>query len=387
MKKNSNNKKGTSLPLIIFILISALVGACFGFIISYKLSNDLTAVQFILRLAETMLIFFIVMFVHIIIHEAGHLIAGLMRGYRFLSFLMLNVMITRKDGKFRFSRYSIPGAGGQCLMVPPAEGDTDAGIAFYNAGGIITNAVTGLVSGVILMLFYDSMSFEATIFLMSFAIIGIIFAIQNGVPMTMGGLPNDGRNMKELKKDKFSTQVFLDTMRITAAMQQGDDIEKLMPEYKCDGRQLDLSNPIHAMALNFDLYASLVKMDFAKSCEIIDRALESSDKLVGLYYKEFKLEQIFMSLVHPAYSHDVEKLLDKDILNYMNKMSAVRPDVLRISYTVALLHEHDEKKAEKIYERFKKMCKNYHSLSEVRYQTRLVDMVGDIYEKQKERIG
>lgn len=344
-------------------------------IISYKLGDDLSSVQLILCLIEVMFIFVFVVFAQIIIHEAGHLIAGLMRGYRFLSFMILNFMITRKDGKFHFSRFGIPGAGGQCLMVPPAEGDTDAGIAFYNAGGVIINAVVGIVSGLILAFFYDSMSFEAISFVWAFTIIGVIFAIQNGVPMSMGGLPNDGKNIKELKKDRFSTQVFLNSMRILASLQQGEDIDSVMPEYMCDDRELNLENSIHAMALNFDLCAAVSRKDFGKACVIIDRALEASDKMVDIYVREFRMEQVFMAVAYPAYGHDAGRLMDDDLRAYMNKQALVRPDVLRMQYAYVRLYEHDEEKADAIYERFVKMCKTFYNLSEVRYETELVDML------------
>lgn len=375
MKINTKKIKETILSFVVIIAICALIGATFGIIISNKLGSELTTMQLILRLLEIMLIFVFVMFVQVIIHEIGHLIAGLMRGYRFLSFMILNLMITRRDGKFHFSRFGIPGAGGQCLMVPPAEGDTDAGIALYNAGGIIINTFTAIITGVMLALFYDSMSFETVSILWAMTAIGVMFALQNGIPMTMGGLPNDGKNIRELKKDRFSTFVFLKTMRVVATMQEGGDIDREMPKYLCDDRDIDLKNPIHAMALNFDLSAAVSRMDFKKACAIIDRAMENADKLVGIYRYEFKMEQVFMAAVCKEYAHDVDGLLDDDLRNYMKKMSCARPDVLRMQYGIARMYERDEKKAGDIYERFIKMCKNFHSLSDVRYQTQIIEKV------------
>lgn len=375
MKTNIKMIKEKVLPVVAFMFMCSLLGASFGMIISDKLGSDLSVLQLILRLLELMLIFVVIMFVQIIIHEAGHLIAGLMRGYRFLSFMILNLMITCKDGKFRFSRFGIPGAGGQCLMVPPAEGDTDAGIAFYNAGGIIINALTAIVAGIILLLCYDTMSFEAVSILWMFTIIGLIFAFQNGIPMSMGGLPNDGKNIRELKKDKFSTDVFIKSMRVVAAMQEGDDIDSVMPQYLCDDRDIDLKNPIHAMALNFDLSAAVSRMDFKKACAIIDRAMENADKLVGIYRYEFKMEQAFLAAVFKDYAHDAGTLLDDDLRKYMKNMALSRPDVLRMQYGIARMYERDEKKAAGIYERFVKVSNNFHSISDVRYQTQIMEML------------
>lgn len=375
MKINFKKIGSAAASLVIFIILCGLIGASFGFIISDKLGTELSTLQLILRLIEVMFIFLTAAFLQVIIHETGHLAAGLIRGYRFLSFMILNVMITRKAGKFHFSRFGIPGAGGQCLMVPPEKGDTDGGIAFYNAGGIIINALLGVMFFVILLIWYDSMSFETVSATWAMAVIGFLFALQNGIPLTMGGIPNDGKNIKELKRDRFSTNVFLNSMRVVAAMQEGDDIDSVMPQYMCDDRQLDLHNPIHAMALNLDLSRAVVKMDFEKACDIIDRALEHGDEIVTIYRNEFRMEQIFMSVVRPEYGHDADKLLDKDILTYMNKMARMRPDVIRILYAVARLHERDEKKADELYRNFNNICRTFHILSDVRYQTRIIEMV------------
>ena len=375
MKINLKRIKKESLPPIIFLVVCVLVGMSYGYIINDKLGGDLSFPMLILRLLEAMAMFFIVMFVHIIIHEIGHLIAGLMRGYRFLSFMILNIMITRKDGKFHFSRFGIPGAGGQCLMVPPTSGDSDAGIAFYNAGGVIINALVGIITGTILALFYSEMSFEVVSLLLSFAIIGVFFALTNGIPTTMGGIPNDGKNMLELKKDRFSTEVFLKSMQVVAAMQEGNDIESVMPSYMCDDREIDFNNPIHVMALNLDLSAAMSRMDLKKACDIIDRAMPHAHEMVAIYRYEFKMEGAFLAAVLKEYAHDASTVFDKDLINYMQKMSVMRPDVLRMQYGIVRMYEHNEKKATEIYDRFVKMCNSYHSISDVRYQTQLIEMV------------
>ena len=54
----------------------------------------------------------------IVLHEGGHLLFGLLSGYRFVSFRIFNWTLIRQEGKFRLKRFGIAGTGGQCLMFP-----------------------------------------------------------------------------------------------------------------------------------------------------------------------------------------------------------------------------------------------------------------------------
>ena len=50
----------------------------------------------------------------IVLHEGGHLLFGLLSGYRFVSFRIFNWTLIRQEGKFRLKRFGIAGTGGQC---------------------------------------------------------------------------------------------------------------------------------------------------------------------------------------------------------------------------------------------------------------------------------
>ena len=69
-------------------------------------------------------------FLHIIIHEAGHLVFGLISGYRFLSFRIFSIIFVKVDGHIVRKRYSLRGTAGQCLMYPPKE-ECDGSFPIY----------------------------------------------------------------------------------------------------------------------------------------------------------------------------------------------------------------------------------------------------------------
>lgn len=66
----------------------------------------------LLLVCEVCLCLYAAFFLQIIIHEAGHLIFGLLSGYRFCSFRIGSLMWIKKEGKLQLKRYSIAGTAG-----------------------------------------------------------------------------------------------------------------------------------------------------------------------------------------------------------------------------------------------------------------------------------
>lgn len=265
-------------------------------------------------------------------------------------------------------------------MMPPAKGDTDFGIAFYNAGGVVMNCIVSIVALVLSLCFYDYFVWDTLVFLFSMCFTGFLFAFINGIPMVSGGVPNDGMNICELKKDAFATRVFLTTMRVMGKLQQGVNLDQISEEildngYLTSGVVIDYENPIHASAVNFDLSLAVARLDFDKAHVILDQLEPSFDSIIPIYQKEVTYERVFLYLVSPREGVDVGELIDSETLNYFEMQTAFRPTTLRVKYAFARLYENDEAKAEGIYTQFQKICKSYHIQGEVQTERRLVEYV------------
>ena len=120
----------SALKLLVFFGIGCLIGivlVCAG-IVSF---TDMTWNELVQKLAkiealEVVGIFagsivctLVAFILQIVLHEGGHLLFGLLSGYRFVSFRIFNWTLIRQEGKFRLKRFGIAGTGGQCLMLPP----------------------------------------------------------------------------------------------------------------------------------------------------------------------------------------------------------------------------------------------------------------------------
>lgn len=374
-KKTSHKILRTIKLAIIGIIIGFGAGFVIGKIIKPALHADISFADVALTIFLALVFFVLSFIIHIVVHEVGHMIAAMARGWKFLSFMIMGVVLNRRNGRLRLSRFSMAGAAGQCLMLPPENGDTPFGIALYNAGGVLANLLLTVIASVILFMPSTHHSLTETVFLLCVIIVGLYLIIMNGIPHKLAGLPNDGLNMLSLRNDKFATMVFLRSMRLIGYLMQNDTSRLEAMTYMCDNRDINFSNPIHVMALSSDLSLAMLRMDFGKANAIMQRAEPHMSRMITIYRNELTLERIYLTLIRPHYPEDINRLLDKSISKYLQVQSVFRPSALRVQYALAVIHEGDSNKAEKIYERFQRVSRKYYLQGEIKYEQQLVDFV------------
>ena len=147
------------LKTILKFLISLVIGMAVGLLIATVLIvsfTDMTFAEFMVKLKSAKLsdglvgagvgiiAFIVSIAVLVIIHEAGHLVCGLLSGYRFVSFRIFNFTIIKIDGKLRVRKYSIAGTGGQCLLTPPSLPleKIPTGLVQFRRGAVQSHRIT-----------------------------------------------------------------------------------------------------------------------------------------------------------------------------------------------------------------------------------------------------
>ena len=129
-----------------------------GSIVCIGLFSDMTVAEFMEKLkgiavlellgviAFSLFSAFVGGFLQIVIHEAGHLVAGLLSGYKFISFRIFNYTILKTAEGLKVKKFGISGTGGQCLMTPPDGPAEDLKFVFYNLGGVLFNLLFSAVA-------------------------------------------------------------------------------------------------------------------------------------------------------------------------------------------------------------------------------------------------
>ena len=170
------------------ILGIMIVGGIIGYAVG-KIAGDTLS-----RVDKPNIILFLItgvisFILQVIIHEAGHLVFGLLSGYRFISFRVFDFKIIKDQNgelKIRFER--LAGTGGQCLMRAPEYVEGKFRYKLYLLGGVTFNLVFSIVFWLVLPSYYTLL----------FALIGYALAFLNLIPMGF----NDGMTFYHASKDE-----------------------------------------------------------------------------------------------------------------------------------------------------------------------------------------
>lgn len=176
------------------------------------------------------LAFFAITMAHVALHEAGHGVCGALSGYAFVSYRISELMwIRREDERIHFARFSLAGTGGQCLMDPPDPVDGRYPVVLYNMGGSLANLLVALISFVLSHVLSDR-PIPSSLLLIS-ALVGVVFALMNGVPLRTALVSNDGMNTLELMRSPAARRSLWVQMRANACLARGQRLRELPADW------------------------------------------------------------------------------------------------------------------------------------------------------------
>lgn len=371
------------LVLISVFLASACVGLVIGVSVVMATSDQsldailqkfttLDWMEIVIPLMAVFIGLYIGAILHIIVHEAGHLVAGLKCGYKFVSFRILNLTFVKENGKLTVKRFGLKGTGGQCLLTPPDIPTEDVPVVAYNLGGVTSNILLSAVFVALGLLFKDS-SFASTSLLLA-AAVGIVLALMNGIPMKLGGFPNDGYNALKLNKNKASKNALLSILRANALVQYGTRPSELSDNLFKGMEGYDSSNPLEANHLLF--YASVLDDRGARTkAESIYRDIANKNK--GILQLEAKCG-LAVNLLLKDRTEEAKALLDKRDMVMVNSYKKMQSSKMTLLCLLALKVDKDREKAESIYNELKEKQGHYLMQGEVRMDLTMMERVLNI---------
>lgn len=174
------------------VLIVCFLGFAFG-IAARRLAP---AAPGFLNLLGFLALGFLLLYLHLLLHEAGHLLFGLATGYRFLSFRISSLLWVKMDGRIRLKRLSSPLMSVQCLMAPPELKNGTMPAVLYYLGGCILTLIAAALSSVLLFAF-PAWPPLLRVALLEFSFLGVLIFVENALLPEIGGLPTDGKNALE----------------------------------------------------------------------------------------------------------------------------------------------------------------------------------------------
>lgn len=293
-----------------------------------------------------MLVALVVAFIlHIVIHEGGHLVAGLLTGYRFVSFRFLNWTLIRKDGHLRWRNFELAGTGGQCLLAPPDKPIEQIDTRWYNAGGVLANLIT-VVLAVVLLCAFDLPGWVDT-FLGMMVAVGIMIALMNGIPMKIGGVANDGMNLMQMEKDLPAKKSFCNILDINARCQNGEPYTE-MPERLFEiPIPFDWSNSMHTASALSMATRMMAMHQWEDAYELLTDACRYKDEMMKLY--QLEVENLMTQVcIITGRNDEARQHYSKEVAQHVSHHAATQSDKQLTAMAVALALDGDRPRAEQI---------------------------------------
>ncbi len=368
MKKQKKKKNKLKWQDMIPYVIGAVLGGVLGYCgVGEILDGD--GLSFLLAI----LCFVLIYYVLIITHEAGHLVCGLLSGYRFVSFRIGSIIFVKQGNRIVCKKFNIPGTAGQCLLDPPDKDEHgDYPAILYNLGGGLSNLIFA-GAGLIGMIFCPADSFVRMICLMT-GLLGLYLAATNLFPLKMGGVANDGYNIKTFKKDRASADAFWVQMRINK-LQQTDGMRlSEIPEEYFKVPEGDFSgNPLVEAIDVMHMQRLLDQGRFEEARESGEKLLRSG-KLLAFYKSFVQMELLFLELIGPCRAEEVDRLYDSQMKKFMKTIKGY-PNTQRVLYAYAVRFSKEEAAAKKAKANFEKVLKVYPTQGDIRAEEKLMEVI------------
>ena len=358
-------------PTILMILCGALVGFVIGIFINdnaYLFAGTLE--NRFLNIFFMYIILIVVIYIHIIVHELGHLIFGLLTGYEFVSFRIGNIILIKKDNGLKFKKYSLMGTGGQCLMTYPEYDEDHFPFVLYNLGGIIVNFLLALIFILIYILNKPQGLFS--FFCLMMIIVGIANVLLNGIPFKNDYVSNDGYNTMIFMKDKKALKTFYSILKIAEYQSKDIALSKMPQELFELADDADTHNSFNAHIVFCKENICMEKNEFDKAKEYIDLLLSDKYTLQGIHRYMLLLDLLYIDILNNK-EVDLSVVEDKKMKNFMKAM-ANSPSVIRSQYALAI-YQKDDKKQEALLKRFDKISKDYPYEVDLNNERKLMELI------------
>lgn len=324
-------------PLGLFLYLALCYAVAYALL---YISFDTHKIAIITLVIATAAIF-VAIVVNTFFHELGHLIFGLLTGYRFLSFRIFSFMLIRENGVLNFKKRAMPGTLGQCLMAPPSYQGGNYPFMLYNLGGILFGGIISLVLVIVSLTVPMHMTLQ--FFCLMAGWIGLVLNFVNAIPQSGKKAMNDGTNTYYAKKSPAAKAALWNQLQYVALHAKGFRSKEMPDTLFSVPLTEELNNPL-------TVWQGLAAVERATDLHEFDRAKEIASHLfnnalveIPLYRAALVSEMLYLELITDC---DPDRV---DDLYHMMKLFApiLKKSISthRVLYAYHLLRRNDERLA------------------------------------------
>ena len=258
------------------------------------------------------------------------------------------------------------------MLSPPEMKEGKIPYVLYNLGGSILNLISALIF-IILGIIFKNTDILNIILYMS-AIIGLAYALLNGIPMRVGLVDNDGYNTLSISKDPQAMRSLWVQMKISEYTANGIRLKDMPEEWFEAPTDEEMKNSMISVLGVIACNRLMDEQKFAEAETLMEKFLSAETAMLGLHKNLMKCELAFCEMIKDMPDVEkVESLLDKDTKAFMKSMKTF-PTVIRTNYAYELLIKKDIPTALKTKNLFEKTMKNYPFTADIESETELIQI-------------
>ena len=352
---------GSLIGLICVIPIIVLgSGESFSTVVNKIFGPD--ALPYLAKAAMTIILICVAFFLQLIIHEGGHLVTGLLTGYRFVSFRILNWLLIRKDGRLQWRNFELAGTGGQCLLAPPDKPVDQIDTRWYNAGGVLANVITAVLAIVLMWTVDMPLWLHALMFLM--AVIGGALALLNGIPMKVGGVANDGLNLFQMEKDRPAKLCFCNILDVNARCQEGETYTQMPERLFALPDPIDWENSMHVASVLLAVTRMMAFHQWEDAYQLLTEAYNNKDNYMRLYQLEIE-NMMTQVCIFTGRDDEARRHYTKEVAKHVSQHAPTQSDKQLTLMAVALALDGNRPRAEQMFKELEARRDKYAHQSDV----------------------
>lgn len=275
---------GVASTVVLAFLCVFRCGAMWGF--SYPLYIVLGVIGFIFS-----------WFIMGCLHEVGHLVLGLIGGFKMERLKVFNILISRKEGKFCPSIEKMSSFIGLCEMYPATCKNLKKSYLLLSIGGVL---FTALVLVVDIILFFIPLfaaiefgGYSVYSFFLMWLPASFFYTFFNAVPFYNDDGYSDGAVILGIIKNSPPQQVTLSALAIQQKMYEGLSPKQIDRALYFNVPQIMETDPAFVMLLQLRYMYYMDSRDYVNAVACIERLEEMYDDLPYVTKTEVAMDILF----------------------------------------------------------------------------------------------
>ena len=373
-----------SLKMLLRFAAAFLLGGLIGFgaiMLCFVVFGDATVDEFLGKFQQiswysligatlfSLLSLMLAFLLQVVLHEGGHLVCGVLTGYRFVSFRILQFTLLRRKGHWCIRRFQVAGTGGQCLLSPPDRPLEQIPVVLYNLGGVVANLLTSMLMACFLLSADWPKELEG--FGWQFCFVGVAFALLNGIPLPGTRIANDATNIMLLRRNPLSKRALMLQLRVNAAIQEGKRPQELPAEWFAPF-DTDFKDSLQVTLRLVRASWMMDGLQWEEAYRELSDCYAHRGEMLGLLVDELACELLFVCLITGRHE-EAERLYTLPLRKYIGNYRRVMSSKQRVLCAAKLYLEKDEAEARTLWQDLQRKRDQYLMQGEVAMDLALLD--------------